>query len=243
MQESGIDLVELTGNHNNDWSRASDTYTINLYKQNNMAYFGGGLNLEDARKPYITEIKGTRIGFLGYNYYDAIVSKNSIPLASSSQPGANPYDEEQVEADIKALESQVDIIVVDIQFQECWCYSEGNTTCYRPNAVPNQEKVFQQAIEWGADIVVGTQAHQPQGFEMRADGAIFYGLGNLYFDQTVYTGTKEEEILKHYFYNGAHLTTRVYTAFYDKDYQPYLTSGDSRTNFLKKVFKASGYSF
>jgi len=241
LTASGIDLVELTGNHNNDWSRTDDTDTINMYKAANIAYFGGGLNLEDARKPYITEIKGTTIGFLGYNYYDPIVAKNSVPVANSTGPGANPYDEDQVKADIEALRPQVDILVVDFQFQECWCYSEGNTTCYRGDAVPNQESVFQQAVEWGADIVVGTQAHQPQGFEMRADGAIFYGLGNLYFDQTVYTGTKEEEIIKHYFYNGQHLTTRVYTAFYDKDYQPYLTTGTTRENFLKKLFKASGF--
>lgn len=243
LTTSGIDLVELTGNHNNDWNRTNNTNTINMYKDAGISYFGGGLNLEDARKPYITEIKGTRIGFLGYNYYDPIVAKNSVPVANSTQPGANPYDEDQVKADIEALESQVDIIVVDFQFQECWCYSEGNTTCYKPNAVPNQQSVFRQAVEWGADIVVGTQAHQPQGFEMRSDGAIFYGLGNLYFDQTVYTGTKEEEIIKHYFYNGQHLTTRVYTAYYDKNYQPYLTTGTDRTSLLTKLFKASGWNF
>lgn len=236
LKESGIDLIELTGNHNNDWGRSANTNTINLYKESNIAYFGGGLDLEDARKPYITEVKGTKLGFLGYNYYDSIVSRNTVPLANSTGPGANPYDSAQVKADIEALRAEVDIIVVDFQFQECWCYSQGNTVCYRNNAVPNQEKVFRQAVEWGADIVVGTQAHQPQGFEMRSDGAIFYGLGNLFFDQTVYTGTKEELIIKHYFYSGNHLTTRVYTAFYDKDYQPYLTTGTERETLLAKVF-------
>lgn len=185
LKESGITLVELTGNHNNDYGKSHSTYTIELYKEHGIDYFGGGLNLEDAKKPYVTEIKGTKIGFLGYNYYDSVVSKNSIPLASTTQPGANPYSEDQVKADIQSLREEVDIVIVDYQFQECWCYSEGNTVCYRPDAVPNQKKVFQQTAEWGADIVVGTQAHQPQGFEMGDDKAIFYGLGNLYFDQVV----------------------------------------------------------
>ncbi len=35
----------------------------------------------------------------------------------------------------------------------------------------------------GADIVSGSQAHQPQGMEIRGDGFINYGLGNLFFGQ------------------------------------------------------------
>lgn len=85
--------------------------------------------------------------------------------------------------------------------------------------------MFRDLRDWGADIVVGTQAHQPPGFEMSEKSAIFYGLGGLYFDQIVYVGTREEVIIKHYFHYGQHLTTRVYTAMYDSDYVPYLLEG------------------
>lgn len=237
----GIDLVELTGNHNNDWGYDANTYSQNLYKQNNISYFGGGANIEEARAPYIVDIKGTKIGFLGYNWYDSKGGGSARALATSSLPGANPYDEKQVQKDIEQLRQQVDIVIVDVQFQECWAYSTDNSICYRPDAVKYQQEVFRQLREWGADIVVGTQAHQPQGFEINEKGSIFYGLGNLFFDQIVYTGTREEIMIKHYFYNGKHLTTRVYTAFYGAEYQPYLTTGAERTALLTKLFNASGW--
>jgi poly-gamma-glutamate capsule biosynthesis protein CapA/YwtB (metallophosphatase superfamily) len=216
----GVDLIELTGNHNNDFGSQYNTETIELYKEEGIEYFGGGLNSEDAAKPYITEIDGTKIGFLGYNYYDAIVAGGSNALAGSNKAGANPYSESRMKEDIGSLREEVDIVIVDFQFQECYSYPSSDViypVCYKP--INNQANTFRKAIDYGADIIVGTQAHQPQTYELYGDGLIFYGLGNLFFDQNRWIGTRQGIVLTHYFYNGKLLQTKLTPTIYDADLQ------------------------
>ncbi|MDO8265869.1 MAG: CapA family protein, partial [Candidatus Saccharibacteria bacterium] len=55
LKDSGVDLVELTGNHNNDVGSQYNTNTINLYRSIGWSVFGGGLNTEDASKFFVTD--------------------------------------------------------------------------------------------------------------------------------------------------------------------------------------------
>lgn len=220
LKAIGVDVIELTGNHNNDFGSKYNTQTIEKYKEEGIAYFGGGLNIEDASKPYITEVDGTTISFLGYNYYDAIVAGGSNALARENSAGANAYSEEKMEKDIEGLRESTDIIIVDFQFQECYSYPSGDViypVCYKP--INNQTSVFRKAIDYGADIVVGTQAHQPQTYELYKDGVIFYGLGNLFFDQSMWIGTRQGMVLTHYFKEGALIQTKITPTIYDRSLQ------------------------
>jgi poly-gamma-glutamate synthesis protein (capsule biosynthesis protein) len=220
LKAIGADVIELTGNHNNDYGSQYNTTTIEAYKEEGMEYFGGGLDTEDASKPYITTVDGTSIAFLGYNYYDAIVAGGTNALAGIDKAGANPYSESQVKADIERVRDDVDIVIVDFQYQECYSYPDSDViypVCYRP--ITNQTSVFRQAIDDGADIVIGTQAHQPQTYELYKDGEIFYGLGNLFFDQSMWIGTRQGMILTHYFHNGELIQTKVTPTIYDSSLQ------------------------
>jgi poly-gamma-glutamate synthesis protein (capsule biosynthesis protein) len=220
LKAIGADLIELTGNHNNDFGSINNTKTIELYKSEGMEYFGGGLNSEDAAKPYITEIDGSKIAFFGYNYYDAIVAGGTNALAGSNKAGANPYSESKMKSDIESIREDVDVIIVDLQFQECYSYPPGDVIypiCYKP--ISNQASTFRKAIDFGADIVIGTQAHQPQTYELYGDGVIFYGLGNLFFDQSMWIGTRQGMILTHYFIDGQLIQTKITPTIYDSSLQ------------------------
>lgn len=220
LKAIGADLIELTGNHNNDFGSTYNTETIEVYKEEGMGYFGGGLNSEDAARPFIKEIDGTSIGFLGYNYYDAIVAGGTNALAGANKAGANPYSENRMKEDIEDLKERVDVVIVDFQFQECYSYPSGDVIypiCYKP--INNQASTFRKAIDYGADIVVGTQAHQPQTYELYNDGVIFYGLGNLFFDQSMWIGTRQGIILTHYFIGGQLIQTKITPTMYDSSLQ------------------------
>jgi poly-gamma-glutamate synthesis protein (capsule biosynthesis protein) len=41
-----------------------------------------------------------------------------------------------------------------------------------------------ELIDYGADVVIGSHPHVPQGFEMYNGKPIFYSLGNFIFDQS-----------------------------------------------------------
>jgi poly-gamma-glutamate capsule biosynthesis protein CapA/YwtB (metallophosphatase superfamily) len=229
---SGIDLIGLTGNHNNDYGSKYNTNTINTYIDKGISYYGGGLDATDAAKPFITEIDGTKIAFLGYNYYDSML--NSGAIATDSHAGSNSYSSDKVKENIEDIRDDVDIIIVDYQFQECYSYPQGDVIfpiCYKP--ITNQSKVFRETIDFGADIVVGTQAHQPQTYELYENGVIFYGLGNLFFDQTPWIGTRQGIILTHYFNNGQLIQTKVTPTMYDADLQVEIANEKDSTQLLE----------
>lgn len=235
LKKSGVDIVELTGNHNNDYGAKYSASTIETYKELGWDYFGGGLDLEDAGKILYKEVNGTKIAFLGYNYYDSVLN-NPGPLAGANKSGANPYSEEKLKRDIEEAKKNADVVITSFQFQECYCYPDGDVIfppCYKPVSVPDQRGTFKKAIDLGADIVVGTQAHQPQTYELYKDGVIFYGLGNLFFDQYIWIGTRQGLVLTHYFYDGKYIQTKVVPIYMDKDFRVRLATKEQSDLLLK----------
>lgn len=240
LKKSGVDIVELTGNHNNDYGAKHSASTIEMYKELGWDYFGGGLNIEDAEKILYKEVNGSKLAFVGYNYYDAILN-NAGPLAGESKSGANAYSEEKMKRDIAEAKKNSDVVIVSFQFQECYSYPDGDVIypiCYKPVGVPDQEGTFKKAIDFGANIVVGTQAHQPQTFELYGDGVIFYGLGNLFFDQYLWIGTRQGLVLTHYAYEGKYIQTKVVPIYMDKDFKVRLATKEQGDLLLKLLKEA-----
>ncbi len=239
LTASGVDIVELTGNHNNDYGSSNNGKSIEAITNLGMKYFGGGLNNEDASKILYQEVNNTTVAFIGYNWYDTTYKSGAI--AWSDNPGANEYSEEKMAANIAEAKANADVVIVDFQFQECYCYPDGDVIypiCYKPLSNPDQEGVFRKAIDLGATIVVGTQAHQPQTYELYGDGVIFYGLGNLYFDQDIWIGTRQGLVLTHYFDNGKYINTKITPIYMDSSLQPDFATqaqGDQLLKLLKNA--------
>ncbi|MBX6334620.1 CapA family protein [Candidatus Saccharibacteria bacterium] len=233
LKASGVDLVELTGNHNNDVGSQYNTETINLYHSLGWHTVGGGLNAEEARKPYIADLKGSKVAFLAYNFADAPASG---AIAGPSTAGANPFSFEAVESDVAAAKQQADFVIVNIQYWECYAYPDGYVEfpeCDAP--IGQQAEVFRQVIDLGADMVIGSSAHQPQTYELYKGKPIYYGLGNLYFDQTRWPGTERGIILTHYFVGGKLIQTKLSPTVYDKNFQTRLMTNDEATYLLRRL--------
>ena len=248
----GTDIVELTGNHNNNYGADDNIATINKYHELGWATVGGGINETEAKKPLRIESaktesndyttlqnkKGANITFIAVNQSTSTVGNGE--LASGDQPGANGYDEATVNAQITAAKERGDFILVDIQFSECYCYpNEGQEDYECDSPIPGQADFFRSFIDRGADMVVGTQAHQPQTFELYNGKPIYYGLGNLMFDQTYWPGTERSLILTHYFVDGKYVQTRISPTVYDKSYQPALMDEASAESYVTRLINAT----
>ncbi|MDH4261867.1 MAG: CapA family protein [Spirochaetia bacterium] len=244
LQTCGFDIIELTGNHNIDYGFINALSTIELYEKNNIKYFGGGKNLADSSKILYTEIldksantANKKIAIIGYNEAN-VFYQYDLPLAKENSPGANPFDIQKMKEDIAVAKKTANTVIVDFQFAECDSYKPGsNDDCYLPMKNPDQKDIFQKAIDFGADIVVGTQAHQPQIIEKYKTGIIFYGLGNLFFDQIRWEGTRQGMILVHIFFKGEYKNTIVYPTYYDQDLQVYLPIGEKKKELLDIYFQ------
>ena len=215
LLDIGLDVVELTGNHNLDCGNDDAKKTIDIYTENNVKIVGGGKSAEEAAKPLEINQDNNNITFLAYN-----LSTGGATLGDT--PGANQYVEEDATNNIKAAKERGDTVIVDVQYYECSAYvseTEDPTCDYANSAAGDQVGLFRHLIDLGADIVVGTSAHQPQTYELYGNGVIYYGLGNLFFDQAWWPGTTRSLVLAHYFYNNKLLQTRVVPTVYDTNYQ------------------------
>ena len=239
LKASGVDIIELTGNHNNDYGAKNNKSSIEKYIELGWDYFGGGLNSEDASKVLYKEVKGNLLAFMGYNWYNTFYSTNAI--AGSSSAGANSYSVEKLTKDIREAKDKGALAIVTFQFQECYSYPPSDVIypiCYKPLSNPDQKKVFRQAIDLGADIVIGTQAHQPQTYEVYGDGLIFYGLGNLYFDQDEWIGTRQGLILSLYVKDNDLVQVKITPIIVDSTLIPHVADkADSKLllNLLKSA--------
>lgn len=242
LKTSGVDIVELTGNHNNDYGSSYNAETINTYKELGWDYFGGGLNTQDASKVLYKEVKGNLIAFMGYNYYNTMY--DHAPLANATTAGANSYSVEKLTKDISQAKERGALVIVTFQFQECFCYPPSDVIypiCYKPLSSPDQKKVFRQAIDLGADIVVGTQAHQPQTYEIYNNGIIFYGLGNLYFDQDEWIGTRQGIILSLYISENNLKQVSITPTIMDSSLIPKVAGSNDRDLLLNLLKNARSF--
>lgn len=239
LKSSGIDIVGLTGNHNNDFGATNNAKSIEMYKDEGMDYYGGGLNSTDASKILYKEVKGSTIAFLGYNYYDTMLKTGA--LAAESRAGANSYAVEKMQRDISEANENADVVIVDFQFQECYSYPSTDVIypiCYKPLSSPDQKGVFRKAIDLGADVVVGTQAHQPQTYEVYNGGLIYYGLGNLYFDQTRWIGTRQGLVLSLYVMDGELIQGELTPTIYENDMIVRFANEQESKVLLEQLMKA-----
>ena len=229
LVDIGLDVVELTGNHNLDCGAESARNTIDIYTENNIKTVGGGKSADEARAPLEIRQKDNQITFLAYN-----LSTGGATLDDT--PGANQYVEEDAVNNITEAKERGDVVIVDVQYYECSAYvseTEDATCDYANSSAGDQIGLFRHLIDLGADIVVGTSAHQPQTFELYGDGVIYYGLGNLFFDQAWWPGTTRSLVLAHYFYNNKLLQTRIVPTVYDTNYQTRIM--DSPEWYLKRL--------
>ncbi len=67
MREIGTDVVELTGDHFSDYGPEAMVHTLEMYREEGWAYYGGGIDIEEAKQPLKITHNGNKIAFLGCN--------------------------------------------------------------------------------------------------------------------------------------------------------------------------------
>ena len=226
LRAVGTDVVELTGNHFQDYGSQATLDTLEMYRKEGWPYYGGGANLEDARKPLVITNHGNQISFIGCNPVGP-----EYAWATKDRPGAAPCDFEYMHGEVSRLKLLGVLPIVTWQYWEFYFYE----------ATPQQQLDFRGMVDAGAAIVSGSQAHHPQAIEFYKDGFIHYGLGNLFFDQMRVLGTRQEVIDRHTIYKGRHISTELLTYMLEDYSQPRPMTVEERTELLKAVFKASGW--
>ncbi len=224
LTHAGFDVIELTGNHNNDYGRGPNLNTISLIKNSGMNYFGGGINRRDAYSIKPVKIGGLAFVFIGFNQWGPPAA-----WATENGPGAARLSKKRFIAGIKKALEVGDIIFVSVQW--------GNEN----NPVPDRTQIeyFHLAADLGAHIMVSSSAHRAMGVEFYRGKFISYGLGNFLFDQMQTINHRRGLIARHHFYQNNHIETELIPYLMYNYSEPHLISGASAKNLFRYIFRYS----
>lgn len=226
LEASGVDIVGLTGNHQNDYGLDAALESLKIYAEAELPVYGGGVNAEAAAAPLILEHNGNRIAFIGANSYGP-----QFAWATETTPGSAYFDLNAMSATIRHLKENglADVVLAELQYQET----------YDLTPLIQQRVDFNALSQAGADVVTGVQSHVPQAIEFSDGRLILYGLGNLFFDQMWSHPTREGLIVKHTIYDGRHISTRLLPTIVHDFGQPHWATPIERDYLLGRLYQVS----
>lgn len=217
-------IIELTGNHNLDFGKEPYLNSLKWYESNNMQYFGGGKSPAEANRPLILELKdGSRVAWIGFNEF--------CPCGecADKEIGANRYSATKAKSLIDSLKKNANVsyIMACVQF--------GEADSYTPT--PTQKNICKYLVDCGADVVLGSQAHQAQEIAIYKDKVIFFGLGNFLFDQIHRLGVRQAFFLNCYFYKGKIVQYQPVYTYMNDQRQPTVANEDRKKEIQRSILK------
>lgn len=226
IEDLGTDVIELTGNHLNDWGYDNFSDTLDKYEAAGLPYFGGGHTIQDAAQPALFEHNGNKIAFVGCNSFGP-----AYAWATEAAPGSMPCDG-TLPTQIAQLRADGYQVIATLQYTEFYHYA----------ATAQQALDFKALIDAGATAVSGSQGHHAQAFDLYGGGFIHYGLGNLFFDQMDQLGTRQTFVDSYIFYDGRLLSVELWTGLIENYARPRQMTAAERAQLLTAVFQASSWS-
>ncbi len=206
LEYAGIDIVSIANNHMWDYGHEAFLDTMTHLAEVGINFTGGGHNFEEAHRPIVKDVKGTKVAFLAYTEFlqSVIASKNSA--------GITNFNTDQIKKDIAVANQLSDLVIVSFHW--------GDE--YQAKHNQKQERFAKAAIDAGADLIIGHHPHVVQEVEQYKDGWIAYSLGNFVFDQNFSKETKLGLILEVTVANGKIESVNKKDVTISNQYQPNL---------------------
>ena len=166
LRSAGFNVFQLANNHMCDYGEEGCDATINALKG---ATTVGAGDYKEAYSVKVVEKNGLRIGFISCVHHEFGVLERENEEA---KVGTAWICNDEVVRSIIAAKQQVDFLFV--------LPHAGVEEIDAP--LPEWREKYRFFIDCGADCVIGTHPHVPQGWEEYKGKPIFYSLGNFYFD-------------------------------------------------------------
>lgn len=166
LRTAGFNVFQLANNHMCDYGEEGCKTTIDVFGD---AVTVGAGNYEEAYSVKVVEKNGIRVGFLACVHHEFGVLENEY---GGNQIGTAWICNDAIVKSIIEAKKKVDFLVL--------LAHAGVEEIDAP--LPEWRKKYKFFIDLGADCVIGTHPHVPQGWEEYQGKPIFYSLGDFYFD-------------------------------------------------------------
>lgn len=171
LENIGFDVLLCANNHIMDYGPESVKYTLDLFKK---AILVGVGTAEEAYEVKKINIKGKTVGFISLVQKEFGVIDSSVRNKGLKEQtiGAAWVCSPELRDIFSNAKKEVDYLLV---FPHA-----GIEHVEAP--LPEWREVYKRFIDWGADAVIASHPHVPQGWEIYKECPIYYSLGNFYFD-------------------------------------------------------------
>lgn len=166
LQALGFNLFPLANNHMFDYGDAGFLKTKNAFRDKT---FGAG-TYDEAYKVKIVEVDGVKIGFMALCFAARFGVFNNV--ADHEGLGCAYINDLRVNHAIIDARKKVDYLII----------LPHDGIEYIDIPMPETVARYRDFIDYGADAVIGTHPHCPQGWETYKGKPIFYSLGNFLFN-------------------------------------------------------------
>jgi poly-gamma-glutamate capsule biosynthesis protein CapA/YwtB (metallophosphatase superfamily) len=167
LRVAGVDVVSMANNHGVDFGPVGLADSLDAARQSGFPVVGLGTDDTAAFAPYMLTLRGERIAVLGADQ----VADSTLQRYSAG-PGrggvASAFDTDRLLQAVASARQQADTVVVYLH------WGQEEQSC--PTTL--QRDLAQRLSQAGADVVVGTHAHQLQGAGWLGPTYVAYGLGH-----------------------------------------------------------------
>ena len=174
-----ITVASLANNHVLDCGVEGMRETMQAFKEHGIMTVGAGGNLREACGPLMLDVKGFHVAVLAYFEMDQSVFAyiGAAPeqfLAGRDKSGVASWQSCNGQERIEELRKKADVILVLVHMHHA--INSWTDT-------PNDASILfaKKIIDAGADIVIGSGPHVPQGIMRRDRGVSLLSLGNFLF--------------------------------------------------------------
>jgi poly-gamma-glutamate synthesis protein (capsule biosynthesis protein) len=166
-EENGFNIISLANNHSLDYSDEGLLSTKESFKKS--ITLGAG-DWTEAYKIKFLSCGGVRLGFIAGTSYDFASLKDK--WTDIDKIGCAWINSAEINKQISENKDKCDYLFV---------ISHGGLE-YMNVPLPEWRDRYRELIDLGADAIIATHPHIPQGIEIYKSKPIFYSLGNFYFD-------------------------------------------------------------
>lgn len=178
MIDLGFNVFSLSNNHVLDRGEKGLLATLKFWDSHDgIIRYGAYRDEADMNNIRLLEVNGITFAFLGYMEHT-----NGLSLPADSECRITYLREaELVEQQVRLANELADVVVVSAHY--------GKETINEQTE--SQLRVTQNLVDWGADLIIGTQPHTAQGMSYydKPDGGkafCYYCLGNFVSAQSYY---------------------------------------------------------
>lgn len=175
LKEMGFDVVSLGNNHSFDLGLEGLKNTIQLLEKNSIGYFGAGINIEEASRPYLIKKDGNKIGLIGCCIKG--LAPHSLVVATENSYGVYQVEIKQLLKQIESLKGKYDYLII----MPHW----GEEHIFFPPYLCVQYAKWM--IDAGANAVFGSHSHRMSANIYYKGKPIYFGLGNFLYPDNCLT--------------------------------------------------------